>query len=112
MEILHNPRCGKSRKCLAFLEENNQNFTVIKYLENPLSYKEIEVLLQKLRLTPIEIIRQKEKIWEENYKHKKLTDNEIIQAIVEHPILLERPIVVKGNKAYISRDEEMLKLLI
>ena len=112
MELLHNPRCGKSRHCLAFLEENNQEFTIVKYLENPLNSIDLKKLLQKLNYTPIELVRQKEKVWIEKYKDQNLTDSEIIQAIVENPILMERPIVIKGNKAYVARDDKMLKKLI
>ena len=112
MTILHNPRCGKSRQCLAFLEENNKEFTIIKYLENPLTFEEIKKLLAKLKLTPIELVRQKESIWVEHIKIKNLTDTEIIQTLAENPILIERPIVIDGDNAYIARDENMLKNLI
>ncbi|WNM18287.1 arsenate reductase (glutaredoxin) [Flavobacterium capsici] len=112
MKILHNPRCGKSRQCLAFLENNHQEFTIIKYLENPLSINEIKNLLKKLNLPAIELVRTKESIWIDNYKSKKMTKEEIIKAIADNPILMERPIVIKDNKAFIARDNEKLNLLI
>jgi arsenate reductase (glutaredoxin) len=112
MKILHNPRCGKSRQCLAFLEENNKDYTIIKYLENPLTKEELKNLLHKLKLTPIEIVRQKEKIWIDNFKDKKLSDSEIIHAMAVYPILIERPIVIDGNNAYIVRDKQSLNNLI
>ena len=112
MELLHNQRCGKSRQCLAFLEENNKEFTIIKYLENPLTVNEIISLLIKLAISPIELVRQKEAIWIESYKNRQLSDEMIIDAMAEHPILIERPIVIIGDKAYIARDEETLKKLI
>ena len=112
MELLHNQRCGKSRQCLAFLEENNKEFTIIKYLENPLTVNEIKSLLIKLEISPIELVRQKEAIWIESYKNRQLSDEMIIDALAEHPILIERPIVIIGDKAYIARDEETLKKLI
>lgn len=112
MKVLHNPRCGKSRQCLAFLEDNHKNFEIIKYLERPLNYNELETLIQKLNCAPIDLVRQKEPIWIEKYKYKKLTDSEIIQAIVENPIFMERPIVIDGTKAYIARTEQMLNKLI
>lgn len=112
MEILHNPRCGKSRQCLAFLKENNKEFTIIKYLEKPLSANEINELIKKLNCTTVEVVRQKEKIWIEHFKGKNLTDSEIIQAMADYPILIERPIVIVGDKAYIARDEQMLNKLI
>jgi arsenate reductase len=112
MEVLHNPRCGKSRQCLAFLDANAKKYTVIKYLENPLTFKEIKSLLAKLAIPPIDLVRKKEKIWIENFASQSLNDDQIIQAMVDNPILIERPIVIDGNKATISRTEKTLKDVI
>lgn len=106
IQIYHNQRCGKSRNCLLLLEESNNEYEIINYLVTPPSAAELASLLQKLNLTPIELVRQKEKIWIENFKGKSLTPNEVIQAMVENPILIERPIVVKGDQAIIGRDPE------
>lgn len=106
IQIYHNQRCGKSRNCLLFLEESNQEIEIINYLNTPPTTAELTTLLQKLDLTPIELVRKKETVWIENFKGKTLTDNEIIQAMVENPILIERPIVVNGDKAIIGRDLE------
>jgi arsenate reductase len=106
IQIYHNQRCGKSRNCLAFLEESKKEFEIINYLVNPPTVAELTALIQKLDISPIDLVRQKEKIWTENYKEKSLTDAEIIQAMVENPILIERPIVVNGDKAIIGRDLE------
>ena len=103
-EVLHNPRCGKSRTCLAFLDEKKIDYTIIKYLDNPLSINEIETLLKKLNFKPIDLIRQKESIWIENFKGKNLNDKAIIEALHQFPILIERPIVVGKNHAVIARD--------
>ena len=110
--IYHNPRCGNSRECLAFIENSKQEFEIIKYLENPLTFKELEVIIKKLNVKPIELIRTKETIWIENFKGKVLSDEEIIQSIVDYPILMERPIVVNGNKAVIARPFENVKKII
>lgn len=112
IQVLHNPRCGKSRNCLAFLTDADQSFEVINYLQNPLSVAEITDLLQKLGIKPLALVRQKETVWIEKYKNKALTDNEIIKALSEHPILIERPIVIKNNKAIIGRDLEKLQEFI
>ena len=112
IEIYHNPRCGKSRNCLALVSEKKEEITVIKYLENPLSELDVKELLQKLNFKPIQLVRVKEKIWIENFKNKQLTDEAIIQAMVDHPILIERPIVVKGNKAIIGRVIDELNQFI
>jgi arsenate reductase (glutaredoxin) len=106
IQIYHNQRCGKSRSCLLFLEESNKEIEIINYLKTPPTTTELTTLLQKLNLTPIELVRQKETVWIENYKGKTLTEDEIIEAMVENPILIERPIVVNGNKAIIGRDLE------
>ncbi len=103
IQIYHNPRCGKSRNCLAFIEETGQEFEVIKYLEEAPSFQELASIIQKLNCKPINLVRVKEKIWIDSYKDKSLTDNEIIQAMVVNPILIERPIVIKGEKAIIGR---------
>ena len=106
IQIYHNQRCGKSRNCLLLLKESNKEIEIINYLNTPPSAAELTTLLQKLNLTPIKLVRQKEAIWIENFKAKTLTENEIIQAMVENPILIERPIVVNGDKAIIGRDLE------
>lgn len=104
IQIYHNQRCGKSRNCLLFLKESNQEFEIINYLSTPPTAAELTVLLKKLKFTPIELVRQKEQIWTDNYKGKTLTDDQIIQAMVENPILIERPIVIKDDQAIIGRD--------
>jgi arsenate reductase len=109
LQILHNPRCGKSRNCLAFLQENQSEYEIRNYLQNPLSEKELNELIVKLNLKPIEMVRQKETIWIDHFKGKTLTDAQIIKALAEYPILLERPIVIKGNKAIIGRDLDKLE---
>ena len=112
LKILHNPRCGKSRNCLAFVTESNKAFEIINYLENPLTVDELKSVIAKLNCKPIDIVRQKESVWVENYKGKMLTDEEIIQALVKHPILIERPIVIDGDKAIIGRDLDKLSAFI
>ena len=109
IEVYHNPRCGKSRNCLAFLENANQDYTIIKYLEETPSTDELTSVLSKLKLKPIDLIRQKEKIWIENYKNQEMTDEAIIQAMVNYPILIERPIIIKGNEAIIARDMDKIE---
>ena len=109
IEVYHNPRCGKSRNCLAFLENTNQQYTIIKYLEDIPTQAELINLLKKLNLKPIELVRQKEKIWIENYKNLEMNDEAIIQAMIAHPILIERPIIIKGNEAIIAREMDKIE---
>lgn len=110
--IYHNPRCGKSRDCLAFLETSDKKFEIIKYLETPLSLNELKEIIRKLNINPIELIRKNETIWKENFKGKELTDSEIIQSMVDYPILMERPIVVYNDKAIIARPLEKINEII
>lgn len=109
LQILHNPRCGKSRNCLAFLDDAKTEYEIRNYLQNPLSESELKELLEKLNLKPIELVRQKETVWIDHFKGKTLTDTQIIKALSEYPILIERPIVIKGNQAIIGRDLEKLE---
>ncbi|TDO73713.1 arsenate reductase [Flavobacterium chryseum] len=104
IQIYHNPRCGKSRNCLAFIDKSKQEYEIIPYLTETPSFDELKALLQKLELQPIELVRTKEKVWIENFKEKTMSEDEIITAMIENPILIERPIVVKDGKAIIGRD--------
>ena len=110
--IYHNPRCGKSRDCLAFLETSDKKFEIIKYLETPLSINELKEIIRKLNINPIELIRKNETIWKENFKGKELSDSQIIQAMVDYPILMERPIVVYNDKAIIARPLDKINEVI
>ena len=111
MEILHNPRCSKSRTTLNIILENNIQPTIRLYLDDPLSIEEIKDLLIKLNTTADKIVRKNEEI----YKKLNLKDSDqelLIKKISKNPILLERPIVVKGKKAIIGRPpENVVKLL-
>jgi len=106
MKIYHNPKCSKSRQTLELVRNKTSEFEIIEYLKNPLTAKEITVLLSQLNIKPLALVRTQEIIWRENYKGKELTDIEIINAMFENPKLIERPIVVKNNKAVIGRPPE------
>lgn len=110
--IYHNPRCSTSREGVMLLEQSGKDFKTVLYLENPLRFEELETLIKKLAIKPLGLVRQKEKIWQEHYKGKDLTDTEIINAMVKYPILIERPIVVNGNKIAIGRPIEKVKEII
>ena len=112
IQIYHNSRCSKSRECLAFIEETGQEFEVIKYLDDIPSFEELKVIIKKLGIKPIELVRQKEKIWVENFKGKEMSDDEIIEAMILNPILIERPIVINGDKAVIARPAEKAAAII
>ena len=110
--ILHNPRCSKSRESLQYLNQQGCAIEIIEYLKNPLSASDIQSLLQQLNIKPLELIRQKEPIFKSHFAGKKLTNAEWIQAMVDFPVLIERPIVIVGNKAVIGRPIEKVIELI
>ena len=106
MKIYHNPRCSKSRQTLSLIEEKNKEIEIIEYLKTPATVEEIESILEKLGIKAIDLVRKKEQIWIEDYKGRDLTDKKIIEAMVENPKIMERPIVIDGNKAIIGRPPE------
>lgn len=111
MKIYHNPRCRKSREALQILEESGKDFQVIKYLDEVPSKEELKSILEKLDYKPAELVRKTEKVWKENYKGKNLSDDELIEAMLTYPKLIERPIVVTSVKAVVGRPPEKIKEL-
>jgi len=109
LKIYHNPRCGKSREGLAILQESGKEFEVINYLKNPPSYIQLAAIIGKLGIHAIDLVRKNEKVWKEKYKGKEMGDEAIIQAMVDHPKLIERPIVVHDNEAVVGRPPERIK---
>jgi len=112
IKIYHNPRCTKSRQAIAFLEEKNIKFEVVKYLNDLPSEKKLTEVISLLNIKPIELVRKNEKVWKENYKEKKLSDSDIITAMIENPKLIERPIIINGNKAVIGRPTENIATIL
>ncbi|MFN3755007.1 ArsC/Spx/MgsR family protein [Flavobacterium sp.] len=112
LQILHNPRCGKSRNCLTFLDNSKAEYEIRNYIQNPLSEEELKILVKKLNIKPIELVRIKESIWIDHFKNKTMSDSKIIKAIAQYPILMERPIVIKGNVAIIGRAIEKVENFI
>jgi len=110
--IWHNPRCSKSRDAAALLEEKGIDAEVVKYLETPPTKEELIAVLKMLGLTARELMRTKEELYKE-LDLKEVTDEEqLIEAMVAHPKLIERPIVIKGSKAAIGRPiEKIIDLL-
>jgi arsenate reductase (glutaredoxin) len=110
--ILHNPRCRKSREALAILEEMGVNPEIRLYVQNPPDKLELSSILAKLGLKPEEIIRKGEVVFKEKYKGKSLSDDEWLHILVENPILIERPIVIMGEKAVVGRPAENVTELL
>lgn len=110
--IYHNPRCSKSRAGVQLLEHLEKPFKTVLYMEDHLSYEQLEEIIKKLGIRPFELLRRNEPVWKEVYKDKNLTDSEIINLMITNPQLIERPIVVNGNKAVIGRPTEKIALIL
>lgn len=106
IKIYHNNRCSKSRCGLELLEKSGKSFEVVKYLEDNLSVDELKKIITLLGIKPIDLVRKNEAIWKTEFKDKTLSDAQIIDAMVKNPKLIERPIVINGNKATIGRPAE------
>lgn len=111
--IFHNPRCSKSRQTLQLLQEQGIEPTIRLYLEDSPKAKEIKELLAKLDISPRELLRKGEEAYKENkLSNKELSDAELIKAMAEFPKLIERPIVVNGDRAKLGRPpEQVLEIL-
>jgi len=110
--IYHNNRCGKSRSALSILQEKNIKFELVEYLKDIPTIDELTTIIKKLKIKPHDLIRTKEPVYIEKYKGKTLTDAQWIQAMHENPILIERPIVINGNKAVVARPPEKVLEII
>lgn len=106
VRIYYNPRCSKCRATLALIEERGHNTEVIEYLKTPPTREELRTLLHKLGRQPLDIVRKGEDVYRELYALRALTAEDWLDALVEHPILIERPIVVRGDKAVVARPPE------
>ena len=112
LTLFHNPRCSKSRQALALLQERGLGPEIVEYLKTPPTRAELKALLQKLGLKPEQVVRTGEEIYREKYRGRQLNDEQWLDALAEHPILLERPIVVRGGRAVLGRPpEKVLEIL-
>lgn len=109
--IYHNPRCMKSRQTLALIKEHNVEPEIIEYLKTPPTEAELRKILMKLNLHPQDIIRKGERLFKEKFKGMNFNEDEWVRILSENPVLIERPIVVRGNKAVIGRPPENVENL-
>lgn len=110
--IYHNPNCSKSRATLALLQDRGLKPQVIEYLRTPPTAAELDAIVRKLGMTPEQLVRKGEEIFKAKYADRILTDSDWIKAMVSDPILIERPIVVRGEHAAIGRPPENVLPLI
>ena len=106
IKLYHNPRCRKSREALELLRDKNLEINVVEYLKEPLSKEELANVIQLLGIHPADLIRKNEAEYKEHYKGKDLSSDQWIDAMVQFPKLMERPIVINGNKAIVGRPSE------
>ena len=112
MKIYHNPRCSKSRQTLQLIRDAGKDVHIIEYLNDTPTEEELKNIISLLGISPQQLLRKNEAVFKENFKGKDLTDDEWIAAMVAHPKLIERPIVIEGNKAVLGRPPENVKSLL
>jgi len=112
IKIYHNSRCSKSRCVLEILEKKKIKPEIIEYLKIPPTEKQLKELLKMLNLKAEQIVRKGEALFKEKYKDKKISEAEWIKILAKNPILIERPIIVKGNKAIVGRPPELVLELL
>ncbi len=111
--IYHNPRCGKSRAALKLLNDRDYQPEIVEYLKTPPDKKTLEDILDKLGMEPRDLMRKKEPPYKENnLKDPALSRDALIQAMVDHPKLIERPIVMVGDKAALGRPLENVEAIL
>ncbi|KRW59664.1 arsenate reductase (glutaredoxin) [Pseudomonas sp. TTU2014-080ASC] len=113
LTLYHNPRCSKSRAALQILEERGLTPSIVRYLETPLSVSELHSLIKKLGISPRQLLRTGEDAYSElGLSDQTLTDQQILEAMASHPKLIERPILVAGERAVVGRPpEKVLEIL-
>lgn len=112
LKIYHNNNCSKSCTALASIKQSGEPFELIEYLKEVPSIVDLKDIVEKLKCKPQDLIRKTEKIYIEQFKGKELNDEEWIIAMHENPILIQRPILIKGNHAVVARTSETLDELL
>ncbi|SFR82313.1 arsenate reductase (glutaredoxin) [Maribacter stanieri] len=112
IKIYHNSRCSKSREGLKVLENSGKKFEVVNYLEDIPTKDELRNVISCLDIKPINLVRKSEAIWKEKFKNSPLNDEELIDAMITYPKLIERPIIINGNSAVIGRPASNINSLL
>ncbi len=110
--IYHNGACSKSKGALEILQDTGADFDVRWYLADPLSKDELRMLLHKLDMQPSLLVRKSEPVYKEQYDGKELTEGQWLDVLIEHPVLMERPIVAQGDKAIVARPPETVNTFL
>jgi arsenate reductase len=112
IRIYHNPRCRKSRETLGIIRNQGYEPEIIEYLKDPPTVSELKNLLDKMNMKPEEIIRKGEDLFKSNFKGKNMSDEEWLKVLVKNPILIERPIVVSGDRVVLGRPPEKVREIL
>jgi|TARA_B100000780_G_scaffold71512_1_gene47839 arsenate reductase len=110
--VYHNPRCRKSREVVKFLEEACHSYEVVQYLDGFFTKESLQEVLNNIRLKPSEIVRKNESEWKNILNRNTLNEAEILELLIKYPRLIERPIVISGNKGVLARPIENLALFL
>ena len=110
--VYHNPRCRKSREVLQFLKEAGHSYEVVLYIEKFFTKESLKMVLNKIDFKPSVIVRKNESEWKSIPNRNTLSENEILEILIKNPRLIERPIVVLGNKGVLARPIKNLALFI
>jgi len=111
--IYQKPTCSTCRQAVQLLKESGKPFTAINYYEQPFTKSQLKALLKKAKLTPKDVLRTKEDVYKElGLAKKALSDDELVDLMIKHPDLIQRPIVEKGEKALMARPAETLKAIL
>ncbi|MEN8765569.1 MAG: arsenate reductase (glutaredoxin) [Wenyingzhuangia sp.] len=112
IKIFHNPRCAKSRGGVAFLEEKGVSFEIVKYLDDPFTVESLSQIIAVLKIKPLALVRKNEADWKHNFKGKELSDSQVIQAMIDYPKLIERPIVINFDRAVVARPTSLIDQIL
>ena len=111
IRIYHNPRCRKSREVLETLKKRTEELEIVEYLKNPPTPEELKWLTERMKIEPEDLVRKNEALYKEKFRGKTFTGPEWIKILSENPVLIERPIVVKGKTVILARPPEKIGLL-
>ncbi|NOZ45773.1 MAG: arsenate reductase (glutaredoxin) [Chlorobi bacterium] len=112
LTIYHNTRCKKSRAGLEYIQKKGLDYKIVEYLKFPLTKDELKNIIQKLNVKPFNLIRTQEAIYKSDFKGKEFTDDEWVDILIQHPKLLQRPIVVNNNKAVLGQPAEEIEKIL
>lgn len=108
MIVYYNPRCSKCREAKELLEEQSCEFGIREYLKEPPTIKELKALLKKLGCSPLDIVRKSEPLFKEKFSGKKYTNAQWLKILSENPVLIERPIIIDGDRAIVGRPPSLI----